>query len=105
MRLVEAFEPGGRVRLEPCRWGGEPDRHAHERSGATGTIVRLSGHSKDRLPNGTEEELYVVQLDNGRRTSVVTRSLVPANRSQHRGEEDARSSGQAKSDVGRGAGG
>ena len=101
MRLVEAYEPGERVRIEPCRWGGEPDPHANKLSGATATIVRLGGHSKDRLPNGTEEDLYVVQLDNGGRTFVGTGSLVPAKGRQDGGAEDAQA--RAKSDVGRGA--
>lgn len=86
MRLIEAYEPGERVRIEPCRWPGEPDRHAHKLGGATGTIVRLGGHSDVRLPNGTEEDLYVVQLDSGGRTFVGTGSLVPANGSQHADE-------------------
>lgn len=68
--------PGERVRIEPGRWSdGQADGKKAEP--AEGRIVRLGGHSAVRLPNGTEEDLYVVELDHGGRTCVGTGWLVP----------------------------
>jgi len=75
--LIESYEPGERVRIEPGRWtDAQADGKRAELSGAEGRIVRLGGHSAVRLPNGTEEDLYVVELDHGGRTCVGTGSLV-----------------------------
>jgi len=80
LRLIESYEVvGERVRIEPGRWSdGQADgtRAEGARTGAEGRIVRLGGHSAIRLPNGTEEDLYVVELDSGGRTCVGTGSLV-----------------------------
>jgi len=88
--LIESYEPGERVRIEPGRWSdGQADGKRAEGARAEGRIVRLGGHSAVRLPNGSEEDLYVVELDHGGRTCVGTGSLVSL-----REEKPLRRSGQ-----------
>lgn len=83
MRLIESYEPGERVRIEPGRWNdGQATGKSGEGAGTEATIVRLGAHSSNKLPNGTEEDVYVVQLDSGKRSCVGTGSLLPLQNGQ-----------------------
>ena len=63
MSLLEAYEPGQAVHIEPCRWGGEP---GSPRSHAT-RCHGSGGQSTVGLPATPRTDLREVSTNPGRR--------------------------------------
>lgn len=80
VRRVEAYAPGERVRIVRARWRGE-------QAGPEATVIAWLWHTGAKLPNGTEEDVYLVEHDgsvqeglqepDGKRSRIGTGWLVP----------------------------